>query len=861
MKRHLVIAAVALLACMSSGTPTRATGNLEVRNTDGRIVNLVWPGSWFPIVWRYNDPATVATCGYSSATAPVGTLLPEVTAAFSTWQDDLDSRLTFQYGGTTATKDVACDGNRIVTFCSNTAWGTGIIAAVAKYEFTSQVTIDPGGSCPAGQGPLECGPNVWCVPSGVYPAGTLIDADLDVNTSTPANNEESFSTMDPNDPAVVNKSDVQALALHELGHFVGLSHEPISHAVMCQGCNILPFSSPGGRRVLQRSDRSIVGHYYPEASYATDYGSITGSVTLDGLPADGVHVVAIDPDTMLGAVGRLSISRQEDSRSLGSEGPDFVSHGPGFYRIDGLPPGRYYVYVEYFDASDRWSTRLSNGTRFNPTIANSNVSNGNGSAAGQSPDWLGFLPALAEFYDAAESGDGGDGVTPGIAADNADAATLVQVAAGQITEGVDIAINIEPVNGQTPADRQNPTARTVVRNDDEQSGDYRTCLYLDSVGNDNFYAVRYPAASLPPPPYNIAEGKWYRYGKNDLPIPARLTYGDPDDPSKPALNDPIVASAGRVLSGGPNGMTEGATRVDVRDQWNVTINESRDIWIVLNQPPRPPGTTYCVEGYYVYTTRTAAHQARVNRTRSTLNGGSTWSNVAADVFYDLILETAPPVRILGATPSAGEQGTTLDVAVGGIGFRDGATVSFGPDITVNAVTFVSAAELQASISIPCSGWSPNRAIDVTVTNPEVLFPNVSRVFSVTPSLTDTDCDGAPNTQDCAPGDPTAFAVPFEVTGLMFESDGTTLAFNSAAPGAGSGTVHDAARGDLAELPVGSGPSEACVGWGVPGASVSDPGVPASGSGFWYLVRGRNACGAGTYGTASAGTPRTTSTCP
>lgn len=48
---------------------------------------------------------------------------------------------------------------------------------------------------------------------------------------------------------------------------------------------------------------------------------------------------------------------------------------------------------------------------------------------------------------------------------------------------------------------------------------------------------------------------------------------------------------------------------------------------------------------------------------------------------------------------------------------------------------------------------------------------------------------------------------------------------------------------------------------LPGTTLSDATVPAPGAGFWYLSRGKNACGNGTYGTQSNGTPRTTTTCP
>jgi hypothetical protein len=48
---------------------------------------------------------------------------------------------------------------------------------------------------------------------------------------------------------------------------------------------------------------------------------------------------------------------------------------------------------------------------------------------------------------------------------------------------------------------------------------------------------------------------------------------------------------------------------------------------------------------------------------------------------------------------------------------------------------------------------------------------------------------------------------------------------------------------------------------LPSTTLVDATVPAPGSGFWYLSRGENACGNGTYGTQSNATPRTTTTCP
>jgi hypothetical protein len=123
---------------------------------------------------------------------------------------------------------------------------------------------------------------------------------------------------------------------------------------------------------------------------------------------------------------------------------------------------------------------------------------------------------------------------------------------------------------------------------------------------------------------------------------------------------------------------------------------------------------------------------------------------------------------------------------------------------------------------------------------------------------DSDNDGAGNACDLAPSNPGVFAVPAEIEELSFEDDKTTLTWASAAPSSGYLTVHDVARGGLDAFPVGS---STCLVPGISASTTSDSANPAPGAGYWYLVRGRNSLGSGTYGQQSNGTPRVTTACP
>lgn len=140
-----------------------------------------------------------------------------------------------------------------------------------------------------------------------------------------------------------------------------------------------------------------------------------------------------------------------------------------------------------------------------------------------------------------------------------------------------------------------------------------------------------------------------------------------------------------------------------------------------------------------------------------------------------------------------------------------------------------------------------------------FFPGKVHLFSNGADFLETDGDGVRDDLDCAPGDALAFAVPGEVRRVRFPTK-TSIAWAHAGLIAGAGTVHDVVRGSLAQLPVGTGGDELCLIQGTPDASLAVEPVPPSGTGFYYIVRGTNACGTGSYGYRSPGIERVSSAC-
>jgi len=97
----------------------------------------------------------------------------------------------------------------------------------------------------------------------------------------------------------------------------------------------------------------------------------------------------------------------------------------------------------------------------------------------------------------------------------------------------------------------------------------------------------------------------------------------------------------------------------------------------------------------------------------------------------------------------------------------------------------------------------------------------------------------------------------EVLGMAFAADAETLSWT---PEAGA-AVYDVMRGSLSELPVGDKPDETCIASQVSATSTTDATLPAPGTGLYYLVRGADACGLGSYGITSGGSGRVSTVCP
>ena len=166
-------------------------------------------------------------------------------------------------------------------------------------------------------------------------SGEIVDSDVFFNAAFP------WSVADAGESG---RYDLQAIALHEIGHLHGLGHSALGETelraggrrVLAAGAIMFPIAfSPGSTnaRTLRADDLAGIADIYGTDAFRRDTGSISGRVTKNGSGVFGAHVVAFDPATAE-MVGGFSLDQD------------------GSFVIAGLHPGTYVLRAEPLDDAD-----------------------------------------------------------------------------------------------------------------------------------------------------------------------------------------------------------------------------------------------------------------------------------------------------------------------------------------------------------------------------------------------------------------------------------------------------------------------------------------------------------------------------
>jgi hypothetical protein len=291
----LLLAAVTLIATALLVLPAYTyVFNYTVPSSGGEPQLDRWDFTAFPVVWNLNPSSGTNISGSRS----VAQVMEE---SFAAWKSAPNAAVDVNRGSDSALTALDNSGTNLICFtCSHDEFSDSSTLAVTV-SFVANGT---------GQDDFHGGKSKF--------AGQMIKAAIFFNPKV------AFSTDGPGSGV----QDLQAVAVHEIGHFFGLNHSAVVRAVMYRAASNI--------HTLGYDDVAALSRLYPAACQQVATGSISGTVSRSsGVGVFGAHVFA-------------------ESLSASQPFPETVRKTPigtltrpdGSYRIDGLPPDSYVVIAE-----------------------------------------------------------------------------------------------------------------------------------------------------------------------------------------------------------------------------------------------------------------------------------------------------------------------------------------------------------------------------------------------------------------------------------------------------------------------------------------------------------------------------------
>ncbi len=175
-----------------------------------------------------------------------------------------------------------------------------------------------------------------------FPDFNLVEADMIFNGVE----RRWYTDYDAN---IVQSVYVEAIALHEVGHMIGLEHSTIGTSTMMYQAQL----GINSQLNLSPDDIAFVQTHYPADGVLQGLGTLQGQVTRNG---EGIHGSVVVLEDLEGNVIRGTLSRTNNQ-----------AWNKGFYELTALQPGDYQVRVTPL-APDNANQFLIKGRVIDPTI-------------------------------------------------------------------------------------------------------------------------------------------------------------------------------------------------------------------------------------------------------------------------------------------------------------------------------------------------------------------------------------------------------------------------------------------------------------------------------------------------------------
>ena len=293
--RRVHAAALALAFVLSAPAAADLAAYLKLGSRVGQtLVPLHW--GTFPI--RY----FVTNRDVAGVTAPQ--LQQAVAGALATWSAVPDVSISSQFVGFTGAAPVSGDGMTVIGFQNR----PDLDRVLGATSFTVDTVT-----------------------------GEVLESDIFLNAGF------SWSVAQSGE---AGRQDVQSIALHELGHLLGLGHSALGETELFGGGRRvlgaesvmfpIAFSAGNLNRTPRADDIAGLSDIYGGQNFRVSTGSISGRITKNGAGVLGAHVVAFNPSS-----GKL----------VGG----FTLTADGTFTIGGLEPGFHVVRAEPLDDGDAGS--------------------------------------------------------------------------------------------------------------------------------------------------------------------------------------------------------------------------------------------------------------------------------------------------------------------------------------------------------------------------------------------------------------------------------------------------------------------------------------------------------------------------